>query len=206
MKRIYIMLSVLVLCTFQLSAQETETTAAPPEDAGKTEAAADSTAAKQEAAHFERQPVFQKYPHAFGFEMNRFFGYGLTYQQWFSNGFGFKVIGGGDISYDRRSYGNYNVQVSLQKLLAWSELFFGWSEAGIYLNVLAGHRGVVPVDRTSRPTGTTPRMTFKTGGGVGLGTEWVLGRRLSFSGEAMLLAAYPLEVTTVVTRGVKFRF
>ena len=206
MKWIYIVLSALVLCTFQLSAQETEATAAPPENSGKTktEAAADTTTAKQEVSHFERQQVFQKYPHAFGFEMNRFFGYGLTYQQWFSNGFGFKVIGGGDISYHRHSYGNYNVQVSFQKLLAWSELFFGWSEAGIYLNVLAGHRG--EVDRTSRPTGTTPRMTFKTGGGVGLGTEWVLGRRLSFSGEAMLLAAYPLEVTTVVTWGVKFRF
>lgn len=200
MKWICIMITALFLCTFQLSAQETETAAAP-EDAGKTEAAADTTAKKQEAPSFERQQVFQTYPHAFGFEMNRFFGYGPSYQQWFSNGFGFKVIGGGDISYNRRSYGNYNIQISLQKLLTWSKLFFGWSEAGIYLNALAGHRGTV-----DSSTGTTPKLTFKTGGGVGLGIEWALWRRFSLSTEAMLLAAYPLEVTTVVTWGIKFRF
>ncbi|MGP1455864.1 MAG: hypothetical protein ACTTJ7_08960 [Treponema sp.] len=209
MKRICIMLGALFLCTLQLSAQETATTAAP-EDSGTTEAAVKTevdvgtTAAKQKDYYFERRQVFQTYPHAFGFDGNHFFGYGITYQHWFPNGFGFKVIGGGDISYYKRSFGSYNVQVAFQKLLTWSDLFFGWSEAGIYLNVLAGHRGTV--DHSIRPTGTTPQLTFKTGGGIGLGIEWALGGRLSFSGEAMMLAAYPLEVTTVGCWGIKFRF
>ena len=142
------------------------------------------------------------YPNAFGFCFISNFSDGLTYQRWFNNGFGFSITAGGSFR-SKNTFNNYTVQLGVQKMLSWSEILKGSTEVGIYAAALAVHQGRKVVrmpDKTVEPLG------FRTGLGLGLGTEFLFVKRVSLSFEALFVGVYPLEIGIDAALGLKFRF
>jgi len=192
MKRWYVLLGTFLLAAASLSAQDADMKAADTQTG--------TPAVEQAAPAARKTPGYQLHPNAFGMSGISSFSGGLTYQRWFGNGFGFGVTAGGYVNQKQSDSANYNVQLSVQKILAWSEILKSSSEAGVYLTAVAAHLG------RYEPIGGKRGFVFKNGGGLGLGVEFLFVKRASFTAEILMVGMYPLEVTTAGGLGLKFRF
>ena len=196
MKRWYALLGTFLLAAVSLSAQDADMKAADTQ--------AVTPAAEQAAPAARKTPGYQLHPNAVGMSGISSFSGGLTYQRWLSNGFGFGVTAGGYVNQRWPDDANYNVQLSVQKILAWSEILKGSSESGVYLTAVAAHLGRHEAS-VEKKKGER-KFVFKNGVGLGLGVEFLVFKRASFTAEILMVGMYPLEVTTAGGLGFKFRF
>lgn len=195
MKLWYTLLGTFLLGAASLSAQTADTAPADTQPVTPvTEQAAPAT---------QKLLGYQMYPNAFGFGFISNFSGGLTYQRWFDNGFGFSITAGGSLRSKNNTFNNYAVQLGAQKILSWSEILKSSSEIGIYAAAIAVHQGRTLV---RMPDKTVDPLEFRTGLGIGLGTEFLFVKRVSLTFEALFVGVYPLEVGIDAALGLKFRF
>ena len=197
MKLWYALLGTFLLGAASLSAQTADTAPADTQPVTPiTEQAAPAT---------QKLLGYQMYPNAFGFGFISNFSGGLTYQRWFNNGFGFSITAGGSFRSKNNTFNNYAVQLGAQKILSWSEILKGSSEIGIYAAAIAVHQGGRQI-QIWKGNSTADNLEFRTGLGLGLGTEFLIFKRVSLTFEALFVGVYPLEVGIDGALGLKFRF
>ena len=169
------------------------------------------------------EPEFSPYRHALGFQGGRLSGTGLTYQMW-DGPWGYQAAAGGLYLPVTDSWWgsfilDYSVGVELQRRV-YGEDFTSWLAGQLYLFTGINHRGYIPVDWVYSEDGDTYNSTIGSftpvfAGGIGIGTEIVLFRRLSFPLELGYAVFWsptvgPLpdqfEVNLIVQGAVRYRY
>lgn len=195
-KKLKIQAVLFLFFTSMLAAQESNV---PAKEQSKKEAEFETSKTEIDIS----KSAFDLNPNSLGFNINYPLTGGLTYHRWI-NKFGIGITAGGIVTKDLK-YIDYNIQLALQGLVFARDIT-RWFSTGLYVNTIAGHRGVKDYYYNSDKQMKQIKTDFSGFLGIGIGNEFLFARHVSITLECMIFGAYPWELTMGGGGSLKIRF